>query len=37
MVQAGNFLDKKHDHAIEMVNPFAKVALDSTFNGSDMI
>lgn len=37
MVQAGNFLDKKHDHAIEMVNPFANVPLDSTFNGSDMI
>jgi hypothetical protein len=37
MVQAGNFLDKKHDHAIEMVNPFAKVALDSTFDGADMI
>jgi hypothetical protein len=37
MVQAGNFLDKKHDHAIEMVNPFAKMPLDSTFNGSDMI
>jgi hypothetical protein len=37
MVQAGNLLDKKHDHAIEMVNPFAKVALDSTFDGADMI
>lgn len=36
MVQAGNFLDKKHDHAIEMVNPFANVPLDSTFNGSDL-
>lgn len=37
MVQAGNLLDKKHDHAIEMVNPFAKIPLDFTFNGSDMI
>jgi hypothetical protein len=37
MVQAGNLLDKKHDHAIEMVNPFAKMKLDSTFDGADMI
>jgi hypothetical protein len=36
MVQAGNILGSKHDHGIEMPNPFAKMELDSTFSGADM-